>query len=157
MDNFFNGIKNCIVMIISFLMSYFAPIEDLVFTIFFIFLVNCVVGMISGIVVSGEGFSFKKFTRCLFETFAFYAIVVCAFVIGKHVGNMDGAMHVIGGVVYAIIYFSGVNILRNLTLLFPDSKTLLFLYWIVSFECLKKIPILKRFDDFNKKKENEKD
>ncbi len=151
MNDFFNVIKNALAAILSVAMAYFAPIEDMVFTIFYIFLVNCVVGMVTGIIADGEPFSFKKFIRCLFETLTFYLIVVCMFVIGRNMNNMDGAMQAIGGVIYAIIYFSSVNVLRNLTHIFPDSKVLLFLYYVVSFEVLKKLPLLQRFNDFNKK------
>ncbi len=146
----FNLIKNALATLLSFAMAYFAPIQNMVFVIFYVFLINCVIGMITGIVAEGEKFSFKKFTRCLFETLMFYLIVVCLYVIGKNMDNMSGAMQVIGGVIYAIIYFTSVNILRNMSKMFPQSKTLSFLYWIVSFEVLKKIPVLKKFHDFDK-------
>lgn len=145
----FNIFKNALATLLSFAVAYFAPIQNMVFVIFYVFLVNCVVGMIAGIVAEGEKFSFKKFTRCLFETLMFYLIVVCLYVCGKNMGNMSGAISVIGGVIYAIIYFTSVNMLKNMSKMFPQSNTLSFLYWIVSFEVLKKIPILKKFHEYN--------
>ncbi len=153
MDNIFNGTKNILATLFSVAMAYFAPIEDMVFTIFFLFLVNCIVGMVTGMLVEREGFRLRKFVRCIAETLAFYLIVVCLFVVGKNMDNMDGAMQAIGGVIYSILYFYSVNVLRNLTYIFPDSQTLVFLYYVVSFEFIKKFSALQRFNDYCKEKQ----
>ncbi|MBQ3189411.1 MAG: hypothetical protein IJB60_08285 [Bacteroidaceae bacterium] len=160
MDNILNGTKNILATLFSVAMAYFAPIQDMVFIIFFLFLVNCIVGMITGMLVEREGFRLRKFIHCISETLAFYLIVVCLFVVGRNMDNMDGAMQAIGGVIYSIIYFYSVNVLRNLTYIFPESRTLIFLYWMVSFEFIKKIPALQRFNDYckeHKKDNDEKD
>ena len=160
MDNILNGTKNILATLFSVAMAYFAPIQDMVFTIFFLFLVNCIVGMITGMLVEKEGFRLRKFVHCIAETLAFYLIVVCLFVVGRNMDNMNGAMQAIGGVIYSIIYFYSVNVLRNLTYIFPESRALIFLYWMVSFEFIKKIPALQRFNDYckeHKKENDEKD
>ena len=160
MDNILNGTKNILATLFSVAMAYFAPIQDMVFTIFFLFLVNCIVGMITGMLVEKEGFRLRKFVHCIAETLAVYLIVVCLFVVGRNMDNMNGAMQAIGGVIYSIIYFYSVNVLRNLTYIFPESRTLIFLYWMVSFEFIKKIPALQRFNDYckeHKKENDEKD
>ncbi len=160
MDNILNGTKNILATLFSVAMAYFAPIQDMVFTIFFLFLVNCIVGMITGMLVEKEGFRLRKFVHCIAETLAFYLIVVCLFVVGRNMDNMNGAMQAIGGVIYSIIYFYSVNVLRNLTYIFPESRTLIFLYWMVSFEFIKKIPALQRFNNYckeHKKENDEKD
>lgn len=148
--DFFTEIKNLLVTLFSVTLAYLAPLNDMVFVIFFIFLINIMAGMISGIVVNNEPFNNKKFFRCLMETFVFYVIVVCIYVIGEKLGNINGAMQCITGVVYAILYFYGTNTLRNLNKLFPDNKTLAFIYYVVSFEIVKKIPYLQQFQNHNK-------
>lgn len=149
----FTELKNLLVTLCSVTLAYFAPLNDMVFIIFFIFFINMLAGMISGIVVNNEPFNNKKFFRCLMETFVFYVIVLCIYVIGEKLGNVDGAMQCITGVVYAILYFYGTNILRNVNQLFPDSKTLAFIYYVVSFEIVKKIPYLQQFQNHNKKED----
>lgn len=146
----FTELKNLLVTLCSVTLAYFAPLNDMVFIIFFIFLINMMAGMISGIVVNNEPFNNKKFFRCLMETFVFYVIVLCIYVIGEKLGNVGGAMQCITGVVYAILYFYGTNILRNLNQLFPDSKALAFIYYVVSFEVVKKIPYLQQFQNIKK-------
>lgn len=153
MDNLFDTTRNILATVFSVAMAYFSPIEDMVFTIFFLFLVNCVVGMVAGMIVEREGFRLRKFVHCIAETLAFYLIVVCLFVVGRNMDNMEGALQAIGGVIYSILYFYSVNVLRNLCSLFPDSRPLLFLYYVVSFEFIKKLPALEGFSRYCREKE----
>jgi hypothetical protein len=134
--------------------AYFAPIQNMVFVIFFVFAINCMAGMIAGIVAKHERFNLKKFFHCMLETFVFYVIVLSVFTIGEKMRNLDGAIQCITGVVYAILYFYGVNTLRNLNILFPESKVIRFLFYVLSFEVVKKIPYMQQF--INKEKEGGK-
>lgn len=150
--NFFGELKNMIVTLCSITLAYFAPVKDMVFVIFFIFLINMLAGLVSGIVVDNEGFNNKKFFHCIVETCVFYLIVGSVFLIGEKLHNIDGALQCITGVVYAILYFYGTNTLRNLKKLFPDNKVIAFIYYVVSFEVVKKIPYLQQFQDQEEKK-----
>ena len=86
----------------------------------------------------------------------FYVIVLAVFVIGEKMKNLDGALQCITGIVYAVCYFYGVNTLRNLRKMFPQSKPLNFMYWVLSFEIVKRIPYLQQFNENEKKKEEKK-
>ena len=143
----FDTIKNLLITITSVLIGYFAPLKDIVFVLFFVFLLNCIFGLIAGVGVQGERFSLKKFFRCISETLVFYVIVLSIYMVGEKMGNTDGAVQCISGVVYAIIYFYAVNILRNAHKLLPKSKGLKFLYYVLSFEIIKKIPYLQQFQE----------
>ena len=142
-----NTVRNLFVTVFSVLLSYFAPLKDIVFVIFFIFLLNCIFGLLAGVGTQGEKFSLKKFFRCILETLVFYCIVLSIFVIGEKMGNLDRALQCISGVVYAIIYFYFVNILRNVHKLLPKSKVIVFMYYVLSFEIIKKIPYLQQFQE----------
>ena len=143
----YETIRNLLVTVTGVLLGYFAPLKDIVFVIFFIFLLNCLFGLIAGIGVEGERFSLKKFFRCIMETMVFYVIVLSIYVVGEKMGNPDGAIQCISGVVYAIIYFYTVNILRNSHKLFPKTRWVKFLYYVLSFEIIAKIPALKGFQE----------
>lgn len=138
-------IKNLIVSVTSVLIGYFAPLKDIVFVIFFIFLLNCLFGLLAGVSVEGERFNLKKFFRCIMETLVFYVIVLSIYLVGEKMGNPAGAIQCISGVVYAIIYFYTVNILRNAHKLLPKSKVIHFLFYVLSFEVIKKIPYLQQY------------
>ena len=141
----FDTIKNLVITITSVVVGYFAPLTDIVFVIFFIFLLNCIFGLLAGVGVEGERFNLKKFFRCILETLVFYVIVLSIYLVGEKMGNPSGAIQCISGVVYAIIYFYTVNILRNAHKLLPKSKVLKFLFYVLSFEIIKKIPYLQQY------------
>ena len=143
----FDTVKNLIITIVSVLIGYFAPLKDIVFVIFFIFLLNCIFGLMAGVGVEGERFNLKKFFRCIMETLICYIIVLSIFVIGEKMGNLPGALQCISGVVYAIIYFYAVNILRNTHKLLPKSRVIKFLFFVLSFEVIKKIPYLQQYQE----------
>lgn len=150
-----NTIRNLIVTIFSVVIGYFAPLKDIIFVIFFVFLLNCLFGLVAGIGVENERFNLKKFFRCILETAVFYVIVLSIYLIGEKMGNPSGALQCISGVVYAIIYFYSVNILRNAHKLLPKSKVIKFLYYVLSFEVIKKIPYLKQYQENAGKVEEE--
>ena len=150
----YTSIRNLLASVFSVMFAYFAPIQNMVFVIFFVFAINCMAGMIAGIVAKHERFNLKKFFHCMLETFVFYVIVLSVFIIGEKMRNLDGAIQCITGVVYAILYFYGVNTLRNLNILFPESKVIRFLFYVLSFEVVKKIPYMQQF--INKEKEGGK-
>lgn len=150
----YTSIRNLLASVFSVMFAYFAPIQNMVFVIFFVFAINCMAGMIAGIVAKHERFNLKKFFHCMLETFVFYIIVLSVFTVGEKMRNLDGAIQCITGVVYAILYFYGVNTLRNLNILFPESKVIRFLFYVLSFEVVKKIPYMQQF--INKEKEGGK-
>lgn len=150
----YTSIRNLLASVFSVMFAYFAPIQNMVFVIFFVFAINCMAGMIAGIVAKHERFNLKKFFHCMLETFVFYIIVLSVFTIGEKMRNLDGAIQCITVVVYAILYFYGVNTLRNLNILFPESKVIRFLFYVLSFEVVKKIPYMQQF--INKEKEGGK-
>lgn len=150
----YTSIRNLLASVFSVMFAYFAPIQNMVFVIFFVFAINCMAGMIAGIVAKHERFNLKKFFHCMLENFVFYVIVLSVFTIGEKMRNLDGAIQCITGVVYAILYFYGVNTLRNLNILFPESKVIRFLFYVLSFEVVKKIPYMQQF--INKEKEGGK-
>lgn len=147
MENLFTPLKSVLVTALCAVGAFFAPIANLIFAIFIIFLLNCIAGLIADIAISRKKFDLKKFFHCLFETMVFYVIIMAIYVIGDKLLNMEGAIQCSTVIVYAILYFYSVNILRNCHLLFPDSKTLKFLYFVMSFEIIKKIPYMERFKE----------
>ena len=145
----YTSIRNLLASVFSVMFAYFAPIQNMVFVIFFVFAINCMAGMIAGIVAKHERFNLKKFFHCMLETFVFYVIVLSVFTIGEKMRNLDGAIQCITGVVYAILYFYGVNILRNIKEILPNSsngyKVVAFLHYVLSVEFIKNIPYLTNY------------
>lgn len=155
MENIFTPLKSVLVTALCAVAAFFAPIANLIFAIFIIFLLNCIAGIIADTVVGRKKFDLKKFFHCLFETMVFYVIIMSVYIIGDILLNMEGAIQCSTVIVYAILYFYSVNILRNCCQLFPSSKTLKFLFYTLSFEIIKKIPYMERFKENEGKVDSE--
>lgn len=143
-------IRSLIACIIAAVMAYFAPVGSIFLGVAWVFLVNFLFGLLNGVIVKKEGFSFRKAFSCIVEAMILYILMVSIFFVGDRIGNPEGAMQCITAVVYALIYFYTVNVLRNLKGLFPGNSTLRFLYWILSIEFVRKIPFIGNYlDQFN--------
>lgn len=147
MENLFAPLKSAMVTALCAILAFFAPIANLIFAVFIIFLLNCIAGIVADVVTDSKSFDLKKFFHCLFETMVFYVIIMAVYVIGDKLLNLAGAIQCSTVIVYAILYFYGTNILRNCAKLFPDSKTIKFMYYVLSFEIIKKIPYMDRFKE----------
>lgn len=147
MENLFTPLKSVLVTALCAVLAFFAPIANLIFAVFIIFLLNCIAGIITDVVTDNKSFDLKKFFHCLFETMVFYVIIMAVYVIGDKLLNLAGAIQCSTVIVYAILYFYGTNILRNCAKLFPDSKTIKFMYYVLSFEIIKKLPYMEKFKE----------
>lgn len=141
MENF----KALVVCVFTGLMAYLNPISGDLISMLVIFLLNFCFGLLAAIIVNDEEFKFKKAFRCVSEATIFFLLVCAIFFIGKQKGNIDGALQCVSFVSYSVFYFYGVNMLRNLKLLFPNSRAIAFLYDILSIEFAKKIPGLNNY------------
>ena len=155
MENLFTPLKSVLVTALCAVLAFFAPIANLIFAVFIIFLLNCIAGIIADVVTDKKTFELKKFFHCLFETMVFYVIIMAVYFIGDILLNIEGAIQCSTVIVYAILYFYGTNILRNCIKLFPTSKTLKFLYFVLSFEIIKKLPYMEKFKEKEKEVEKE--
>ena len=149
------NIKNLIACMLSALAAYFHPISDIVFCTVYIFGLNFVLGLIAGMAVDNESFSFKKAFMCIIHTCVFFLIIASVYFVGEHMGNQDGAIQCVTAVTYALIYFLAVNILKNLKALFVDNRWISFVYYCISMEFVKKIPFMSEFLKQESQKETE--
>ena len=155
MENLFTPLKSVLVTALCAVLAFFAPIANLIFAVFIIFLLNCIAGIIADVVTDRKTFELKKFFHCLFETMVFYVIIMAVYFIGDILLNIEGAIQCSTVIVYAILYFYSTNILRNCIKLFPTSRTLKFLYFVLSFEIIKKLPYMEKFKEKEKEVEKE--
>lgn len=148
------NIRNLIACAASLVGAYFAPVESIFVAIGWIFILNFAFGFLDGKVRKGEDFSFKKAFQCMVEALVIFLLMASIYFVGEKIGKINGAIQCISGVVYAIIYFYGTNILKNLKSIFPGSKLIAFLYYVVSIEFIKKLPILSAYLTNKENKEN---
>ena len=146
--------KNLLIGLITGIAAYLNPISGEIKSLIAVFALNFICGLLTALLINHESFSFKKAWRCIVEATIFFALVSCIYFIGEHKGNPEGALQCVSFITYSVFYFYGVNTLRNLNILFPESKVIRFLFYVLSFEVVKKIPYMQQF--INKEKEGGK-
>lgn len=131
------------------MLAYFKPLDDEIFILSMIFIVNFCAGLINDLIVRNNSFSFKKAWRCIKEVTIFFTMCLVIFTFGEKKGWEDRSTQAVSFLTYVIAWFYSQNSLRNLKELFkPGSAAygvISFLYYIVSVEFVKKIPYLKKW------------
>mgnify|MGYP003169192058 CR=1 FL=1 len=125
-------------------------VHDILTACMIIFAANFFTGLFAGVLVQHEGFIFRKAFKCISEAAVISGLMAMILLVGDNIDNHDGAMSALA--VYALIYFYGVNILKNLNRIFPKNRYIDFLYYVLSFEMIKKIPYLENYKQKQKDK-----
>ena len=146
-------IKNVAVSIILAILAYLEPIEGELQTLFLVFFLNFLFGYLSGM-VKGEDFSLKKALVCIGHACIFFILCAAVYIIGRLKGQMSGAVQCVSFITYLIIYFYGLNILRNCKKIFKEKTAPYFvvdtIYYILRFKFIEHIPYLKDYLDTQK-------
>lgn len=147
--NAMDQIRNLLVGLITGLAAYLNPISGEMCSLFGVFFLNFMFGLLAALIANGESFDFKKAFRCIGEASIFFLLVCSVYVIGEKHGDSSGALQCVSFITYSVMYFYAVNIIRNVkNLLRKDStayKVALFLYWLLSVEFVKQIPHLQEY------------
>jgi len=127
------------------IIAYFEPVHNILIAFVWIFAMNFLFGLVSGMVANKEKFNFRKAFKCFSEASVFFLILASVFFIGNQLGAKGQAMQTVSTIAYAAVYFYSVNIFKNLVQLFPNSKLIAFIHYLLSIEVLSRLPFVSRF------------
>lgn len=147
------NIKNVITISISAVLAYFQPIYSVLIVIMAILGSNFIFGLLSGIIADKENFDNKKAFYCFFEGMVLFGLIAFIYFIGEKM-ETESIVQCISVITYALIWFYGVNILKNLKKLFPTNQFISFLYYVLSIEFVNNVPFLDKFLSIHKTKED---
>lgn len=149
-------VKNVIVGIIIAILAYLEPINGELQTLFLVFFLNFLFGYLSGM-VKGEDFDLKKALVCVLHATIFFVLCAAVYIVGRLKGQMSGAIQCVSFITYLIIYFYGLNILRNCKKIFKENtapwQVVNALYFILRFKFIEHVPFLKDYIDSQNKAE----
>lgn len=114
--------KNLLIGLVTGIAAYLNPISGEIKSLIAVFALNFICGLLTALLINHESFSFKKAWRCIVEATIFFALVSCIYFIGEHKGNPEGALQCVSFITYSVFYFYGVNILRNIKEILPNSS-----------------------------------
>lgn len=153
-------VKNMIVAVVLAVIAYLKPIEGELWSLFLIFFLNFLFGYLSGMIANGEDWNNKKALRCVGEATVFFVLCTAIYAIGRLKGQMAGAVQCVSFVTYVIMYFYGLNILRNCKKIFREKTApwhvVSALYYVLRFEFIKKIPFLMDYLNIGSEQEEDK-
>lgn len=151
MQDVYVNIKGVGVSAILSVLAFLNPIQMDIFVICTMIVGNFMFGWLESVWVKKERFQLDKFTKAMSEGLIYIILVIGIYIVLKMKGIEDKALYCTSVVSYAVIYFLGLNILRNLKSLYPNSRVLAFLYFVGSLEFSKNLPLIERFLNEEKK------
>ena len=111
-------------------------------------------------IANNEDFNFKKALRCIGEAAVFFVLCMAVYAVGKFKGQHQGAIQCVSFITYAIMYFYSLNILKNCKKIFKEETApwfvVSFLYYILRFKFVEKIPYLEDYLNVAKKESETK-
>lgn len=149
MTNMFEQIKQMVIGIVIAVLAYLKPIEGELWSLFLVFFLNFLFGYLSGMIANGEEWDFKKALRCVGEATVFFVLCTAIYAIGRLKGQMDGAVQCVSFVTYLVIYFYGLNILKNCKKIFKKDTApwhvVSALYFVLRLKFVERIPFLSEY------------
>lgn len=152
-------IKTCYYTLLGWLSQmvfYFTPIHGLIVGLTIAFFISFVFGIFAGILKQDEAVNLKKASRAFSELATYFVIIAALFIIGEKMQDGGWVYEILSAITWGMIYFYVANWTKNMKRLFPNSRGISFLNFVLGLEFLKRIPYLKDFvDQENKENYNE--
>lgn len=150
-------IKDIVVGVVLALLAYLKPIEGELSSLMIVFALNFIFGYLSGMIAKGENFELKKAVVCIGHATVFFVLCAAVYAIGRFKGQMEGSVQCVSFISYLVFWFYGCNILKNLKLIFrkgtPPWYVVSFLYYLMRFKFIEKIPYLSDYLNYAEKEE----
>jgi hypothetical protein len=138
-------IKAFLISLVSSVLAYLNPVGNMLICIISMFSANFIIGLLAGLIANDESFDHKKAFRAISEAVTYILLVAGTFTVSEKMGSKDGAISALSLITWAWIYLYLVNIVKNLKILLPSSDGIGFLYYVISMEFVKKIPLLRAY------------
>lgn len=150
------NIRHLFVGITLAVLAFLKPIEGELLSLVVVFFLNFFFGYVSGMIANHEDFSLKKALRCGAEATVFFVLCCAIYAVGQMKHQPQGALQCVSFVTYVVLYFYGLNILRNLKKIFRHDtapwQIIAFLYYILRFKFIERIPGLADYLNFTDSK-----
>ncbi len=122
----------------AWILAIFTNYQDAFTTLFVGFMLNILMGLGADININGKAFSLKKAKDALLLLMFYFLLIIFIHVaLGNQYATMGATM--ITWLTYIVGYFYLTNIFRNARYLFPNSRSVRFIYAFLSTEVLYKL------------------
>jgi len=143
MDEFLNHLvallKPFIVLITTFIVSIFSPIQDVLYVLGLSFLFNIITGIVTDVHVNGKKFNLKKAFDSIFQLTFYGALVFFIHNVAVNLGSHTMGDKGVKYITFIVVYFYLCNIIRNAGLVFPKNKAIVFLYEVMTTQIFTRL------------------
>lgn len=144
-----------VIFIIGCILAYFEPIMLMALVVIVVFITDFVTGVWASF---KEGKTFRSsLARWSFVKLLVYlGHATLVFFVCDNMGiSKDTAVNVVKVIIWAVIYVEGLSVNENLLRIYPESKFIRFMHYLLSVEFLRYMPIMANyFKDSEKDKFN---
>ncbi|MDR0829733.1 MAG: hypothetical protein LBN95_06440 [Prevotellaceae bacterium] len=138
-------IKSILITLQSLLLAALMQVRTTLAVLVLLFFVNILLGIVADVVINGNKFNFKKFMYACVEV-GIYILIVCGIAVIAHIkGEIQLGDYALNALSWLFIYAYGTNIFKNLHKILPNSLVISYIYYVISFEIIKKIPFFNNF------------
>ena len=143
-------VKSAFISISTAIIAYLDPVAGNIKSLMMLFLLNFLVGFVTGYIKNNESFNIHKFMVCFIWGTAILATICCIYYIGENLGSRNETLEILRWISLTACWAFFTNILRNFKILSkgaePYYKFFDALYYFVSIEFIKKVPFLTKYN-----------
>lgn len=155
-----DSLRYFLIGLVSAMAAFFSPIKDFMTAAVLLFIVNFFCGLLADIVV-GNKWQTKKALIFVWYCFLYFGLCAFVFACGHFMRNEEGAVQCVSYVCYLALYIYGVNIVRNLKKVVVSGSSMYrildIIYYVLTFEFVKKIPYLSNYFEARRLEEDHHD
>lgn len=141
-----NWAKSIAIAAVVTAMDFVSPIENFLVVILSLAFIDT----FWGLAADHGDFRKSKFIRSWVYMLVYFLIIIISFWIGVMMDiSEDNAKAFVSWITWAMIWFYGTNVLKNMGKVFMDNKVIAFLYWVAAVKFISKVNFL---DEYNKTK-----
>jgi hypothetical protein len=157
--NYLNELKVSLAAFMSMLLTFLHPLSGNLHALFAVFLVNFVCGILADIIANDAGFQLRKAVNLIYQLAGFFGMACFIYYFGKQMDVSQSALNLISWTTYFVFWAFGTNCLRNMLLITPaqgpSHRVISVLYYWLSVEFVKDIPLLSAYLKHTKDGEDE--
>ena len=147
----FDAIKLTAATVWSGAMAYLLPLHGAMHALLLVFVVNIVLGIFADLVVQKKTLNAKKFLLSFIMVSVYLSIIIGIYIVGEQMDDLTQSMFVDKTLTWMFIFFYGTDVLKNLKIIFPNSKPIVYMAYFLRLEFMNKIPHLEEFLNKDKK------
>lgn len=138
-DSILESSKEIMWLIVSAIVSVFAPVQNILLLLFWAFLFNIIVGIIADVNVNKKRFDLKKAFTAISQLLFYFACIIFLSHGAELLGDEKIGTLGVKWVTCIVSYFYLTNIFRNASQLFPKNEAVKFIYELLSTEIFNRL------------------